>query len=114
MPSERTRQYLQDILDAIDAIQRFVNGMDETAYDEDDKTRSAVERKMLIISEAATRLKDKAAELCPGIPWHQVRGLGNWLRHQYDRIELETVWDAIQNNLPPLRAAVVDALKKME
>jgi uncharacterized protein with HEPN domain len=111
MPSERSRKYLQDILDSIDAIERFAHGMDEAAFDRDDKTQSAVERKMLIISEAAIRLKDEAAALCPGIPWHQVRGIGNWLRHQYDQIELGTVWDATQNDLPPLRAAVEQALK---
>ena len=114
MLSEKTRQYLRDILDSIDAIQRFVHGMDEAAYDEDDRTRSAVERKMLIISEAAIRLKDEAAVLCPGIPWHQVRGIGNWLRHQYDQIALETVWDAIHEDLPPLRAAVEKALQDTE
>ena len=114
MPFEDARRYLKDILDSIDAIQRFVYGMSAASYAEDEKTQAAVERKMLVLSEAAIRLKDEAAVLCPGVPWHEVRGIGNWLRHQYDHVELDIVWNAIQDDLPPLRAAVEKALTSAE
>jgi len=68
--------------------------------------RKLLERKLLIISEAAIRLKDAADLLCPGVPWRDIRGIGNWLRHQYHRIDAETVWNTIQDDLPPLKAAV--------
>ena len=66
---------------------------------------------MLIISEAAIRLKDDAEVLCPGVAWREIRGIGNWLRHQYDDVEVETVWNSIQDDLPPLKAAVEKALQ---
>ena len=46
-----------------------------------------MERKLAVMSEAAVRLGDQALMLCPGLPLHNIRGLGNWLRHQYDRVE---------------------------
>ena len=114
MPFEEARSHLGDIFGSIVLIEQFVRGMDFEAYRRDDKTQAAVERKMLIISEAAIRLKDEAETLCPGVPWRDMRGIGNWLRHQYDRVEVETVWNTIQDDLPPLKAAVEKALARPE
>jgi len=79
----------------------------------DEKTQAAVERKLLIISEAAIRLKDEAEALCPGLPWRDIRGSGNWLRHQYDSVDLETIWNTVQTDLPPLKNAVESALARL-
>jgi len=114
MPFEDANSHLGDILISIHLIQQFVSGMDLEAYRRDEKTQAAVERKMLIISEAAIRLKDEAEVLCPGVPWRDIRGSGNWLRHQYDSVELETTWNTIQDGLPPLKAAVEKALDQPE
>lgn len=110
MPFEDVRLHLEDIRDSISAIERFVNGMDLDRYSCDERTQAAVERKLLIISEAAIRLKDTAEAICPGIPWREIRGIGNWLRHEYDRVDLQTIWNTIQDDLPPLKMAVQNAL----
>jgi uncharacterized protein with HEPN domain len=101
---------LQDILDAIADIERFTTGMDVDEFQADPKTVAAVERKLLLISEAATRLGEQAEVLCPGLPWRDIRGIGNWLRHQYDHVDLQTIWRTIANDLPPLQASVRRAL----
>lgn len=110
MPFEDVRLHLSDILDAIRSIEEFVSGMDLAAYAADERTQAAVERKILIISEAAIRLGDAAETVCPEIPWRDIRGIGNWLRHQYDRIDAETIWNTIQDDFPPLKIAVERAL----
>jgi uncharacterized protein with HEPN domain len=71
---------------------------------------AAVERKILLISEAAARLGDEAERLCPGQPWRDIRGVRNWLRHQYARVDVETVWHTVENDLPSLKAAVLRVL----
>ena len=113
MPFEDARSHLQDILNSIDAVHRFVDGISLASYEKDEKTQAAVERKMLVISEAAVRLKDHAETLCPGVVWRDIRGIGNWLRHQYDNVAVEIVWNTIQDDLPPLRTAVAAALENM-
>jgi len=114
MPFEDARSHLQDILDSIRAIQRFIHGMSLDAYEKDEKTQAAVERKMLVISEAAVRLRDQAETLCPEVPWRDIRGIGNWLRHQYDNVAVEVVWNTIQDDFPPLQTAVEEALERAE
>ena len=46
----------------------------------------------------------------PGIPWRDIRGFGNWLRHQYDGVDVEMVWNTIQQDFPLLKAAAGKAL----
>jgi uncharacterized protein with HEPN domain len=110
LPFKEPALALRDILDAIDMIVHFVRGMDLNAFREDPKTVAAVERKLLLISEAALRLGEEAERLCPGLPWRNIRGIGNWLRHRYDRVDVETVWNTVVDDLPPLRSAVLRAL----
>ncbi len=108
MSSSDPRQHYQDILDAIESIESFTEGMDFASFRTDPKTVAAVERKLLQIAEAAVRLR---AQPLPEQPWRNIRGMGNWLRHQYDRISLDTVWSTVTQDLPPLKAIARYALR---
>ena len=110
MPFREPTLSLRDILDSIEMIVQFVRGMDLEAFRQDPKTIAAVERKLLLISEAAIRLGADAKHSCPGLPWQNIRGIGNWLRHRYDRVDVETVWNTVIDDLPPLRSGVLRAL----
>jgi len=110
LPFSEDSLSLADIRDAVAAIEQFTRDMDFDAFREDPKTIAAVERKLQVISEAAVRLGEQAERLCPGLPWHNIRGIGNWLRHQYDRVDIETVWNTVMGDLPPLKVAVNRAL----
>ena len=91
-------------------IVQFVRDMDLDDFREDPKTVAAVERKLLLISEAAVRLGDDADRLCPGLPWRNIGGIGNWLRHRYDKVDVEMVWKTVIDDLPLLRSGVLRAL----
>lgn len=84
--------------------------MDLDHFREDPRTIAAVERKLLVISEAAIRLGREAELRCPGPPWAENRGIGNWLRHQCDAVKVPVVWKTVCDDLPPLEAAVLHTL----
>lgn len=111
LPFRDPKSHLRDIRESIEAIDQFVRGIDLAAYRKDIKTQAAVERKLLVISEAAIRLGDAAEFLCPGVPWRDIRGIGNWLRHQYDLVNSEDIWNTISDDLPPLKQAIEKALE---
>jgi uncharacterized protein with HEPN domain len=114
LPFSDSQSHLHDIIraiGAIDDIQQFTDGIDVAAFQADAKTCAAVERKFLVISEAASRLGDQTARLCPGVPWQNIRGIGNRIRHGYDTVNPEIIWNTVQADLPPLRAAVTNALR---
>lgn len=99
-----------DMLENIERITSYVAGMDRDTFQQDGRTRDAVERCLERLCEAAFRPGDRAAALMPNQPWGDIRGMGNRLRHGYDRLSLHVVWSSIQNELPSLEADVRRAL----
>jgi uncharacterized protein with HEPN domain len=79
LSSRDPAQSFKDILQSIERIESHVASMSFEAFREDIKTIDAVERNLQKISEAAIRLGPQADTLCPGPPWADIRGLGNWL-----------------------------------
>lgn len=112
MPFRELSQSLRDIAEAIADIKHFTLGMNADVFRADPKTIAAVERKLQVISEAAIRLGDQAEVLCPGLPWRNIRGIGNWLRHQYDHVDVDSIWQTVTDDLPPLENAVLRALRQ--
>jgi len=98
MRDERT--YLEDILNATEAIGRFVEGMDFNAFCKDDKTLSAVLRKLEVIGEATKKISDETKAAHPDTPWRAAAGMRDRLIHAYFEVEEEIVWLTIQQNLP--------------
>jgi uncharacterized protein with HEPN domain len=103
---------LRDILDNIGRIEGYLAGQDRATVEASGQARDAIERCLERICEAAFRLGDRAADLLPGQPWPDIRGLGNWLRHAYDRVSFDVIWDTVHNDLPQLKDDVVAALRR--
>lgn len=113
MPSEKPALRLEDILENAQAVLRYTAGMDLKAFEEDRKTCDAVERCLERISEGAAKLGDLAPALMPDQPWQKIRALGNRLRHDYDAIREDRLWDIVQVDLPALCTACADALRRL-
>jgi uncharacterized protein with HEPN domain len=101
---------LADIIENAERIEQYLAGMDRDAFAGNGLMRDAVERCMERVCEAAHRLDEHAAELMPTQPWADIRGMGNRLRHAYDRISLDVIWHAARNDLPGL---AVDARRAL-
>jgi uncharacterized protein with HEPN domain len=114
LPFRDNSTHLHDILEAIDYVESFLSGMDFSAYTEDVKTKSAVERQMQIITEAAVRLGQEAETLVPGPDWTGFRGMGNILRHAYHRIDDQLIWNAATDELPTMKGAILKYLQSAD
>ena len=105
--------HLRDILESIGHIEVFLTGLTFESYAADLKTRSAGERQLQIITEAAYRLGDEADRVCPGPDWKSDRGMGNILRHSYHRVDDRIIWNTVIADLPPLKVAVRRVLQPL-
>jgi len=104
---------LADIVDNAERVARYIGGVDRDAFAESGLLRDAVERCIERICEAAFRLGDAAPLLIPDEPWGDLRGMGNRLRHAYDRVDVEVVWNVAAKDLPPLATKARDALRRL-
>jgi uncharacterized protein with HEPN domain len=104
---------LADIIENAERIEHYVAGMSRDAFASNGLARDAVERCLERVCEAAHRLGEQAAELMPSQPWSDIRGMGNRLRHAYDRISLDVIWNAVHRDLPGLTADARQALARL-
>lgn len=108
MPRRDPDLLVEDILAAISKIERYIAGMNQVQFQEDDKTLDAVVRNLEIVGEAARQLPEEFAAQCPGVPWHQIRGMRNRIVHDYFGLDLEIIWQVISHDLPQLKVRLAE------
>ncbi|MBI2576839.1 DUF86 domain-containing protein [Candidatus Woesearchaeota archaeon] len=105
--------FLKDILKASDAIESFVEGLALGQFSADDKTSSAVVKKLEIMGEAAKQIPQKVRNKIP-LPWKEMAGMGDRLTHSYFGIDFQLVWDVVKNKLPEGKKEIEGFLAKGE
>ena len=98
--------YLNDIREAINSIEIFVEGMTFEEFKNDDKTSSAVIRKFEIIGEATKNLPEDMKNQHSQIPWKEIAGMRDKLIHAYSEVDSKLVWMTIQQRLPELKSVI--------
>ncbi|WP_163269766.1 HepT-like ribonuclease domain-containing protein [Chelativorans alearense] len=106
MAARKIRPILAEIVEALDGIEAATAGKEFGQFQSDWLLRHGIQRGIEIISEAARHLPSDLLALEPQIPWKQIRGIGNMLRHEYHRISDSIVWAVVTEDLPPLRRAI--------
>ena len=93
---------LTDIIEAVELIRGEIAGVTFQNLETDKRKRWLVERGIKIISEASRHLSDELKARHPEIPWSKVAGIGNVLRHEYERVAHDVLWRVARDDLPPL------------
>ncbi len=96
------RVYLEDIIHAIGKIRRYTDGFSCESLAKDDKTLDAVVRNLEVIGEATKQMPGEIRARHPDVEWKKMAGLRDILIHAYFGIDVEIVWDVIQDKLPVL------------
>ncbi len=108
----RETERLQDILDAITAIERYASQGRQT-FDEQELIQVWVVHHLQIIGEAANALSSDLSNQYSEVPWAQIVAFRNIVVHEYFRVSLNLVWAILQNNLPLLKVTVQRMLQEL-
>ena len=98
---------LQHMLENIDGVLDITAGLDIDTIVESFALIRATERAVQIISEAAKELPPDVRALEPDVPWRNIIGIGNLLRHEYYKIDTSVLDAILRLELPTLRLAVI-------
>lgn len=101
----KLHHWLADIVENGEDILRWSDGMSYDAFLADKRNRYAIERGLLIVTEAAARISKSRVRRPPDIPWDSIARLGNALRHEYDRLNRPALYRIVTADLPALVAA---------
>ena len=91
-PNKDDLAYVWDMIESGKAVQSFVKGRYYSEYVKDNFLRSAVERQIEIIGEAARRISKEFRDQYPNLPWRRIIAQRNVLAHEYGEIRHEWIW----------------------
>lgn len=103
---------VEDILEAIARMERYVEGMTIDDFSGDEKTIDAVIRNISVIGEAARYIAPEVRERYPQVPWAEMAGMRNIVVHEYFGVSVPILWDTVKRNLPPVVALLREILAR--
>lgn len=106
----REALYLVDIVEAADAVHRFVEGVEREDFFNDEMRQSAVLQKLTVIGEAAARLPADFRKQHPEVEWVDIVGFRNVAVHEYFAVSWPIVWVTATQDVPDLRYKVARIL----
>ncbi len=96
------RERLLDVLEAIEQIEKHLPAT-RPEFDGNELVQVWMVRHLEIIGEALRAIPPTSRIHFPSLPWNAALSMRNIIVHQYFRIDLNVVWDVINNDLPPLK-----------
>ena len=106
MNLEKDRVYIQHILECIDKIDRYTQH-DKERFISDDLIQDGVLRRLQTMAESTQRLSEDLKQTMTDVDWRALSGFRNVLVHDYlNGIDLNRIWDIVDNYLPKLKKAV--------
>lgn len=106
--------YIGHIIDALEKIEKYLEGATEQGFLEEGMLFDAVCRELGIVGEAANKLSDVFKEEHADIPWRKIIGLRNVLIHEYFGISASFLWKLCQQELPQLKVSLLPFRPQVE
>lgn len=98
--------YLGHILECIDSILTYTDGMNFQNFSENKMVIDAVCRNIEIIGEATKNLDEEFKSNHPTIPWKNMAGMRDKMIHDYIGVDIEVVWAVVEVHLPKLKNSI--------
>ena len=106
--------FVEDILECIGKIEKYIENMEFNDYEKDSKTIDAVVRNLEIIGEASRNIPENIKMKYQNVYWKGIVGLRNRIIHEYFGVRLERVWETIKKDIPNLKPLFEKILKDFE
>jgi len=107
------RERLLDILEAIEKIELHAHKGRET-FERDELIQVWMTHHVQVIGEAASNVSEDLMSRHPEVPWRRIAAMRNMLVHVYFRVDLDEVWEAVERDIPVLKAQIEAILEAEE
>ncbi len=107
--NNRIKDYLNDIIECCEKIEKYAATISFEDYCKDSKTIDGVERNIIKIGDIVERIPKEFQEKNSNIPWKEMRATRIKLTHHYPSINNETIWKTAKNDITSLKKVVETA-----
>ena len=97
---------LEHMLEAVERIGAYVDGVEEQDFWRNREKQDAVPRQLQVLGEAAREVSGSLRERHPEVPWRKIAGMRNKVVHEYFVVDLEVVWETALVDVPALRPSL--------
>jgi len=98
--------FVIDILESINKIEKYIEGLSYEQFVIDEKTKDAVVRNLEIIGEAANQIPKEIQQKFRSVPWNQIIAMRNRMIHGYFVIDYRIVWDIVKIDIPSFKREI--------
>jgi len=109
--SRYPKDYLQHILDEVEYLLSFSQGLNKDEFFGNETLKRAFTRSLEIIGEATKNLPESFKREYAEIPWRRMAGIRDKLIHQYFGIDYDIVWNIVANEIPDLKLRLEKIMK---
>ena len=106
----KDRIILQKIINYIDDVQKYTEGLEAKDFLDDKKTITACAFTVSQIGELVKEVTDETMEKYNNIPWNSIKGMRNRIVHDYENVDLSVLWGTIKESLPELKEKLKDII----
>lgn len=99
------RLYLDHMRDCIERIQAYTVEGRET-FETSTLIQDGVIRNLQVMAESSQRVSTAVKDAHPEVDWRAISGFRNVLVHDYLGVDLNIVWNVIENELPTLKTQI--------
>ncbi len=107
------RLYFDDVLESLERIKNYIDGMSLEQFRKDQKTQDAVIKNFEVIGEAVKRIAEDIKNAYPEIPWRSAADMRDFLIHDYPNIVPDVVWKTATDDLPKFKLQIMEVVKKI-
>lgn len=98
--------YLIHIGECIGRIETYLSGRTKEEFMATTLLQDAVLRNLQTLAESTQRISDALKSSHQGIDWYRISGFRNILVHDYLGVDIERIWNILENDLPGLKEAI--------
>jgi UPF0331 protein MA_1296 len=104
-------EHIRDSIDKIIQLSKSLNTLEN--FEKQWVEQDAMIRNFEIIGEASNHVSQEIKDKYPEVAWNEMRGMRNFMTHEYFGIQLDTVWVTVIHDIPTLKTQIINIIEDL-